>query len=154
MVLVVVCSGVVNVRDKDVFVLLLVVVDEFLFDQSVFEMVIELVGWVVVSKDNQGYLFVIMDKVVVQVLVFGGDGKLCGVVLVLFGLVIGDYFVFGVVKFVLSVIFGYDCIMFVGCFIGVYGFFDDVGCVLWVDYDFVVLMYLLLLGSLKEKCVE
>lgn len=95
-----------------------------------------------------------MDKVVVQILVFDGEGWLCGVVLGLFGLVIGDYIVFGVVGLVLCEILGWDCIMLVGCFVGGYGLLIDVGCVLWVDYEFVVFIYFIVIGVLVEKWVE
>ncbi|PTT42698.1 hypothetical protein DBR33_11255, partial [Stenotrophomonas sp. HMWF022] len=52
--------------------------DELPQGQEVSETVIALAGWVVASKDNQGYPFAIMDKAAAQVLVFGGDGKLRG----------------------------------------------------------------------------
>ncbi|PZQ20952.1 MAG: hypothetical protein DI562_21215, partial [Stenotrophomonas acidaminiphila] len=37
--------------------------------QDVSDTVIQLAGWVVASKDNQGYPFVIMDKTAAQILV-------------------------------------------------------------------------------------
>ncbi|MCP5804359.1 hypothetical protein NL322_27675, partial [Klebsiella pneumoniae] len=74
--LAVACSGVANAKDKDKDAPTqpVAAVDELPPDQSVSETVIELAGWVVASKDNQGYPFAIMDKAAAQVLVFGGDG--------------------------------------------------------------------------------
>ncbi|OUL14666.1 hypothetical protein B0X78_07575, partial [bacterium AM6] len=65
--------------------------DELPQGQEVSDTVIELAGWVVASKDNQGYPFAIMDKAAAQVLVFGGDGKLRGAAPALFGSAIGDH---------------------------------------------------------------
>jgi hypothetical protein len=90
MALAVACSGVANARD-DAPAPTVAAVDELPPDQSVSETVIELAGWVVASKDNQGYPFAVMDKAAAQVLIFGGDGKLRGAAPALFGSAIGDH---------------------------------------------------------------
>jgi hypothetical protein len=129
-------------------------VDELPPDQSVSETVIELAGWVVASKDNQGYPFAVMDKAAAQVLIFGGDGKLRGAAPALFGSAIGDHSAPGVAKLALSAIPGHDRTTPAGRFIGGYGPSDDAGRVLWVDYDSAVSMHPLPPGSPKEKRAE
>mgnify|MGYP006949395998 CR=1 FL=1 len=152
--LAVACSGVANARDKDAPAPPAAAVDELPPDQSVSETVIELAGWVVASKDNQGYPFAIMDKAAAQVLVFGGDGKLRGAAPALFGSAIGDHSAPGVAKLALSAIPGHDRTTPAGRFIGAYGPSDDAGRVLWVDYDSAVSMHPLPPGSPKEKRAE
>jgi len=152
--LVVACSGVANARDKDAPAPSVAAVDELPPDQSVSETVIELAGWVVASKDNQGYPFAVMDKAAAQVLVFGGDGKLRGAAPALFGSAIGDHSAPGVAKLALSAIPGHDRTTPAGRFIGGYGPSDDAGRVLWVDYDSAVSMHPLPPGSPKEKRAE
>ena len=154
MALAVACSGVANARDKDAPAPPSAAVDELPPDQSVSETVIELAGWVVASKDNQGYPFAIMDKAAAQVLVFGGDGKLRGAAPALFGSAIGDHSAPGVAKLALSAIPGHDRTTPAGRFIGAYGPSDDAGRVLWVDYDSAVSMHPLPPGSPKEKRAE
>ncbi|EKT4440002.1 TPA: hypothetical protein ACG5JQ_001569 [Stenotrophomonas maltophilia] len=155
MALVVACSGVANARDKDkdkdASATPVAAVDELPTDQNVSETVIELAGWVVASKDNQGYPFAIMDKAAAQVLVFGGDGKLRGAAPALFGSAIGDHSAPGVAKLALSAIPGHDRTTPAGRFIGGYGPSDDAGRVLWVDYDSAVSMHPLPPGTPKEK---
>ena len=140
MALAVACSG-ANARDKDAPAPSVAAVDELPPDQSVSETVIELAGWVVASKDNQGYPFAVMDKAAAQVLVFGGDGKLRGAAPALFGSAIGDHSAPGVAKLALSAIPGHDRTTPAGRFIGGYGPSDDAGRVLWVDYDSAVSMH-------------
>lgn len=158
MALAVACSGVANAKDKDkdkdAPTQPVAAVDELPPDQSVSETVIELAGWVVASKDNQGYPFAIMDKAAAQVLVFGGDGKLRGAAPALFGSAIGDHSAPGVAKLALSAIPGHDRTTPAGRFIGGYGPSDDAGRVLWVDYDSAVSMHPLPPGSPKEKRAE
>ncbi|HEL4112986.1 TPA: L,D-transpeptidase [Stenotrophomonas maltophilia] len=156
MALAVACSGVANAKDKDKDAPTqpVAAVDELPHDQSVSETVIELAGWVVASKDNQGYPFAIMDKAAAQVLVFGGDGKLRGAAPALFGSAIGDHSAPGVAKLALSAIPGHDRTTPAGRFIGGYGPSDDAGRVLWVDYDSAVSMHPLPPGSPKEKRAE
>ncbi|MEG0182728.1 MAG: hypothetical protein RR704_04605 [Stenotrophomonas sp.] len=129
-------------------------VDELPSGQEVSDTVIELAGWVVASKDNQGYPFAIMDKAAAQVLVFGGDGKLRGAAPALFGSAIGDHSAPNVAKLALSAIPGHDRTTPAGRFIGGYGPSEDAGRVLWVDYDSAVSMHPLPPGTPKEKRAE
>lgn len=151
--LVVACSGAASAKgkDKEAPEQRIAAVDELPPDQSVSETVIELAGWVVASKDNQGYPFAIMDKAAAQVLIFGGDGKLRGAAPALFGSAIGDHSAPGVAKLALSAIPGHDRTTPAGRFIGGYGPSDDAGRVLWVDYDSAVSMHPLPPGTPKEK---
>ena len=153
MALAVASSGVASAKgkDKEAPEQRIAAVDELPPDQSVSETVIELAGWVVASKDNQGYPFAIMDKAAAQVLIFGGDGKLRGAAPALFGSAIGDHSAPGVAKLALSAIPGHDRTTPAGRFIGGYGPSDDAWRVLWVDYDSAVSMHPLPPGTPKEK---
>lgn len=154
--LAVACSGVANAKDAkdDAPAQTVSAADELPPDQHVSETVIELAGWVVASKDNQGYPFAVMDKAAAQVLVFGGDGKLRGAAPALFGSAIGDHSAPGVAKLALSAIPGRDRTTPAGRFIGGYGPSDDAGRVLWVDYDSAVSLHPLPPGTPKEKRAE
>lgn len=83
-------------------------VDQLPPDQKVSDTVIELAGWVVASKDNQGYPFAIMDKAAAQILVFSGDGRLRGATPGLFGSATGDHVAPGVAGLALREIPGRD----------------------------------------------
>src|SRR5690606_527695 len=56
------CPGVASARDADAGTQPVAAVDELPPGQDVSDTVIELAGWVVASKDSQGYPFAIMDK--------------------------------------------------------------------------------------------
>src|SRR5688500_5761581 len=59
--------------------------------QDVSDTAIDLAGWVVATRDSQGYPFAIIDKGAAQILVFGPDGRLRGAAPGLFGSAIGDH---------------------------------------------------------------
>jgi len=122
--------------------------------QEVSETVIELAGWVVASKDSQGYPFAIMDKAAAQVLVFGGDGKLRGAAPALFGSAKGDHVAPGIAGLALREIPGRDRTTPAGRFVGGFGPSIDAGRVLWVDYDSSVSMHPTATGVPAEKRVE
>lgn len=109
--------------------------------QDVSDTVIALAGWVVASKDNQGYPFVIMDKTAAQILVFGGDGRLRGAAPGLFGSAVGDHTAPGIAGLALREIPGRDRTTPAGRYVGGYGPSIDAGRVLWVDYDSAVSMH-------------
>lgn len=115
---------------------------------------IELAGWIVASKDSQGYPFAIMDKAAAQILVFGSNGKLRGAAPALFGSAIGDHSAPGVAKLALSAIPGHDRTTPAGRFVGGYGPSVDAGRVLWVDYDSAVSLHPLPPGAKTEKRAE
>lgn len=129
-------------------------IDELPSDQHVSETVIELAGWVVASKDSQGYPFAIMDKAAAQVLVFGGDGKLRGAAPALFGSAVGDHSAPGVAGLALRAIPGRDRTTPAGRFVGGYGPSIDAGRVLWVDYDSAVSLHPTPPGLPAEKRAE
>lgn len=129
-------------------------VDELPPGQEVSSNVIELAGWVVASKDSQGYPFAIMDKAAAQVLVFGGDGKLRGAAPALFGSAVGDHSAPGVAGLALREIPGRDRTTPAGRFVGGYGPSIDAGRVLWVDYDSAVSIHPTPPGTPAEKRAE
>ena len=129
-------------------------VDQLPPDQKVSDTVIELAGWVVASKDNQGYPFAIMDKAAAQILVFSGDGRLRGATPGLFGSATGDHVAPGVAGLALREIPGRDRTTPAGRYIGGFGPSLDAGRVLWVDYDSAVSMHPLPPGTPKEKRAE
>ena len=113
-------------------------VDQLPPGQEVSDTVIELAGWVVAAKDNQGYPFAIIDKAAAQILVFGGDGRLRGAAPGLFGSAIGDHTAPGIAGLALREIPGRDRTTPAGRYVGGYGPSIDAGRVLWVDYDSAV----------------
>ena len=129
-------------------------VDQLPPGQDVSNTVIELAGWVVASKDSQGYPFAIMDKAAAQVLVFGGDGKLRGAAPGLFGSAKGDHVAPGIAGLALREIPGRDRTTPAGRFVGGFGPSIDAGRVLWVDYDSSVSMHPTATGVPSERRVE
>jgi len=129
-------------------------VDELPQGQDVSDTVIELAGWVVASKDSQGYPFAVMDKAAAQILVFGGDGKLRGAAPALFGSATGDHSAPGVAGLALREIPGRDRTTPAGRFVGGYGPSIDAGRVLWVDYDSAVSIHPTPPGTPAEKRAE
>ena len=122
--------------------------------QKVSDTVIQLAGWVVASKDSEGYPFAIIDKAAAQVLVFGGDGKLRGAAPALFGSAIGDHTAPGVAGLALREIPGADRTTPAGRYVGGFGPSIDAGRVLWVDYDSAVSIHPVATGVPAEKRVE
>jgi hypothetical protein len=129
-------------------------VDQLPPDQTVSDTVIELAGWVVASKDSQGYPFTIIDKAAAQVLVFDGDGRLRGAAPGLFGSAVGDHTAPGIAGLALREIPGKDRTTPAGRFIGGFGPSIDAGRVLWVDYDSAVSMHPTATGVPAERRVE
>ncbi|KRG64838.1 hypothetical protein ABB27_16140 [Stenotrophomonas terrae] len=146
------CSGVASAQDAPAQPL--ASVDELPPGQEVSDTVIELAGWVVASKDNQGYPFAIMDKAAAQVLVFGGDGRLRGATPALFGSGIGDHTAPGVAGLALREIPGRDRTTPAGRYVGGFGPSIDAGRVLWVDYDSAVSIHPTATGVPAERRVE
>jgi len=129
-------------------------VDELPEGQDVSATVIELAGWVVASKDAQGYPFAIMDKAAAQVLIFDGDGRLRGAAPGLFGSAAGDHTAPGVAGLALREIPGRDRTTPAGRFVGGYGPSIDAGRVLWVDYESAVSIHPTATGVPAEKRAE
>lgn len=129
-------------------------VDQLPQGQEVSETVIELAGWVVASRDTEGYPFAIMDKAAAQILVFGGDGRLRGAAPALFGSAVGDHIAPGIAGLALREIPGRDRTTPAGRFVGGYGPSLDVGRVLWVDYDSAVSIHPTATGVPAERRPE
>ncbi|WP_244880163.1 hypothetical protein [Stenotrophomonas rhizophila] len=129
-------------------------VDELPQGQEVSDTVIELAGWVVASKDSQGYPFAVLDKAAAQILIFGGDGRLRGAAPALFGSAIGDHSAPGVAGLALRAIPGRDRTTPAGRFVGGYGPSIDAGRVLWVDYESAVSLHPTPPGTPAEKRAE
>jgi len=122
--------------------------------QGVSDTVIELAGWVVASRDTEGYPFAVIDKAAAQILVFGGDGRLRGAAPGLFGSAVGDHVAPGIAGLALREIPGRDRTTPAGRFVGGFGPSTDAGRVLWVDYDSSVSMHPTATGVPAEKRPE
>ena len=129
-------------------------VDELPQGQEVSDTVIGLAGWVVATRDSEGYPFAVIDKTAAQVLVFGGDGRLRGAAPALFGSAVGDHTAPGVAGLALREIPGRDRSTPAGRFIGGFGPSIDAGRVLWVDYDASVSIHPTATGVPAEKRPE
>lgn len=129
-------------------------VDELPQGQEVSDTVIELAGWVVASRDNQGYPFAIVDKDAAQVLVFGGDGRLRGAAPGLFGSATGDHTAPGIAGLALREIPGRDRTTPAGRFVAGFGPSIDAGRVLWVDYDASISLHPTATGVPSERRPE
>ncbi|SBV36149.1 conserved exported hypothetical protein [uncultured Stenotrophomonas sp.] len=129
-------------------------VDQLPQGQDVSDTVIELAGWVVATRDSEGYPFAIMDKAAAQILVFGGDGRLRGAAPALFGSAVGDHIAPGVAGLALREIPGRDRTTPAGRFVGGFGPSIDAGRVLWVDYDSAVSIHPTATGVPAERRPE
>ncbi|GAB2626719.1 hypothetical protein GCM10027191_24170 [Novilysobacter erysipheiresistens] len=129
-------------------------VDQLPRGQDVSATVIELAGWVVATRDNQGYPFAVIDKAAAQILVFDGDGKLRGAAPGLFGSAVGDHTAPGIAGLALREIPGRDRTTPAGRFVGGFGPSIDAGRVLWVDYDSAVSIHPTATGVPAERRVE
>ncbi|MGH8085776.1 MAG: hypothetical protein ACREPV_10925 [Lysobacter sp.] len=129
-------------------------VDQLPRGQDVSGTVIELAGWVVATKDSEGYPFAVIDKAAAQVLVFDGDGRLRGAAPGLFGSAIGDHTAPGIAGLALREIPGRDRTTPAGRFVGGFGPSIDAGRVLWVDYDSAVSIHPTATGVPAERRVE
>jgi len=129
-------------------------VDQLPEGQEVSETVIQLAGWVVATKDSEGYPFAVIDKGNAQILVFGGDGRLLGAAPGLFGSAVGDHSAPGVAGLALREIPGRDRTTPAGRFVGGFGPSIDAGRVLWVDYESAVSMHPTATGVPAERRPE
>lgn len=119
--------------------------------QDVSDTVVELAGWVVATRDSQGYPFAIIDKRAAQILVFGSDGRLRGAAPGLFGSAVGDHTAPGIAGLALRAIPGRDRTTPAGRFVGGFGPSIDAGRVLWVDYDSAVSIHPLIDGPTERR---
>jgi hypothetical protein len=129
-------------------------IDQLPPGQDVSDTVIALAGWVVATRDNQGYPFAIMDKAAAQILVFDSDGKLRGAAPGLIGSAIGDHTAPGIAGLALREIPGRDRTTPAGRFVGGYGPSIDAGRVLWVDHESAVSIHPIATGVPAERRAE
>jgi hypothetical protein len=122
--------------------------------QDVSDAAVELAGWVVATRDSQGYPFAIIDKRAAQILVFGPDGRLRGAAPGLFGSAVGDHTAPGIAGLALREIPGRDRTTPAGRFVGGFGPSIDAGRVLWVDYESAVSIHPVATGVPAERRVE
>jgi hypothetical protein len=122
--------------------------------QDVSDTAVELAGWVVATRDSQGYPFAIIDKRAAQILVFGADGRLRGAAPGLFGSAVGDHTAPGIAGLALREIPGRDRTTPAGRFVGGFGPSIDAGRVLWVDYDSAVSIHPTATGVPAERRAE
>ncbi|WP_282275982.1 hypothetical protein [Stenotrophomonas sp. PS02297] len=154
MLVVLACAGIGVASAEDAATQPAAAVDQLPQGQDVSDTVIELAGWVVASRDSEGYPFAIMDKAAAQILVFGGDGRLRGAAPALFGSAIGDHIAPGVAGLALREIPGRDRTTPAGRFVGGFGPSIDAGRVLWVDYDSAVSIHPTATGVPSERRPE
>lgn len=128
--------------------------DQLPHGQAVSGQAVELAGWVVATRNNQGYPFAIIDKGAAQILVFGADGRLRGAAPGLFGSAIGDHTAPGIAGLALREIPGRDRTTPAGRFVGGFGPSIDAGRVLWVDYDSAVSIHPMSTGAPAERRAE
>jgi hypothetical protein len=147
-------AGVGVASAKDAAAQPVTALDQLPPDQEVSDTVTELAGWVVASKDSEGYPFAIMDKGAAQILVFGGDGRLRGAAPALFGSAVGDHVAPGIAGLALRAIPGRDRTTPAGRFVGGFGPSIDAGRVLWVDYDSSISLHPTATGVPAEKRPE
>jgi hypothetical protein len=143
--------GVAHAQEADAAAQPVTAVDQLPKGQAVSDTVIELAGWVVASKDSEGYPFAILDKGAAQILVFGGDGKLRGAAPALIGSATGDHTAPGIAGLALREIPGRDRTTPAGRFVGGFGPSEDAGRVLWVDYDSAISIHPTATGVPAEK---
>jgi hypothetical protein len=122
--------------------------------QDVSDTAVELAGWVVATRDSQGYPFAIIDKRAAQILVFGADGRLRGAAPGLFGSAVGDHTAPGIAGLALREIPGRDRTTPAGRFVGGFGPSIDAGRVLWVDYESAVSIHPTATGVPSERRAE
>jgi hypothetical protein len=122
--------------------------------QDVSDTAVELAGWVVATRDSQGYPFAIIDKRAAQILVFGPDGRLRGAAPGLFGSAVGDHTAPGIAGLALREIPGRDRTTPAGRFVGGFGPSIDAGRVLWVDYESAVSIHPTATGVPAERRAE
>jgi hypothetical protein len=122
--------------------------------QDVSDTVVELAGWVVATRDSEGYPFAIMDKGAAQILVFDRKGRLRGAAPALFGSAVGDHIAPGVADLALGEIPKRDRTTPAGRFVGGFGPSADGEPVLWVDYDAAVSIHPTATGVPAERRVE
>lgn len=122
--------------------------------QDVSDTAIELAGWVVATRDSQGYPFAIIDKRAAQILVFGRDGRLRGAAPGLFGSAIGDHSSPGIADRELRDIPAADRTTPAGRFVGGFGPSIGAGPTLWVDYDSAVSIHAVTTGIAAERRAE
>lgn len=103
-------------------------------DQAVSENVIDIAGWVIVTGDNRGLPFAVVDKNAAQVLIFDAEGKLQGLAPALIGSAVGDDSAPGVGDRELKKIPAKDRTTPAGRFLAGYGPAAGGQTVLWVDY--------------------
>jgi hypothetical protein len=126
-------------------------IDQLPPDQDVSDTLIQLAGWVVATRDSQGYPFAVIDKAAAQILVFGADGRLRGAAPALFGSATGDHTAPGIAGLALREIPGRDRTTPAGRFVGGYGPSIDAGRVLWVDYESAVSIHPLIDGPTERR---
>lgn len=129
-------------------------IDQLPRGQQVSDTVIELAGWVVATRDSDGYPFAIMDKAAAQILVFDGDGRPRGAAPGLFGSAVGDHTAPGIAGLALREIPGRDRTTPAGRFVGGFGPSIDAGRVLWVDYESAVSLHPTATGVPAERRAE
>lgn len=111
-------------------------------------------NWIVRSNDAGGSPFVIIDKVLAHMYVFGADGRLRGAAPVLLGAAVGDDTVPGIGDRPLAEVRPYERTTPAGRFIGEPGHNARGEDVVWVDYDAAVSIHRVITSDPSERRLE
>jgi hypothetical protein len=107
--------------------------------------------WIVVSKDNDGLPFAILDKKDAKVFIFHPDGRLRGAAPALLGLGRGDVALAGIGARELSKIAPNDRVTQAGRFVADLGVDHHGDDVLWLDYEGGLAMHRVITTNPKEQ---
>lgn len=111
----------------------------------------KLAAWIVTSADNQKLPFVIIDKKMAKVFVFGQDGQLRGTAPALLGLSQGDDTVPGIGERKLSSITPEERTTPSGRFVASLGTNLQGKEILWVDYEAAISMHRVVTSNAAER---
>jgi hypothetical protein len=114
----------------------------------------EVADWVVVSQDNDGLPFAILDKKDARVFVFHPDGRLRGAAPALLGIGRGDTALPGIGAKALREIAPGDRVTQAGRFVSDLGVDSHGEDVLWLDYEGGLAMHRVITSNKKERRAE
>jgi hypothetical protein len=110
--------------------------------------------WVMVSGDNRGLPFAIVDKATAEVFIYGPDGELLGSAPALIGVAFGDDSVPGIGDRELAEISPEERTTPAGRFMAAYGPAVGRRTVLWVDYATAVSLHPVVTSNPREKRLQ
>lgn len=118
------------------------------------EAVEQVTKWVIVSGDNGGVPFMVIDKIAAKVFVYDAQGLLLGVTPALLGITPGDESAPGVGDRELSDIKPEDRTTPAGRFVAKFGTASGNRKVLWVDYATAISLHAVVTAKKKERRLQ